>query len=260
MRTSIGKPPGPRVALVTGGVGSIGRAVVEAFLASGYAVAFTDLRLEPGDVLESDLRSQGAQALFIRSDARKEADAAAAVASVLAHFGRLDVSVNTVGGLTGNDPAGVPLGEVTLSGWNETMALNLTSAFLSMKHALGVMEAQGAGTIINIASLAGLRVTPHAPFAYHAAKAAVIHLTEAAAVAYAARGVRINAVAPGLTDIGGLDTIAGQRRAQMARDFHPSGAMVLPARIADACVWLASERAAGITGVTVPIDGGWAAK
>src|SRR3546814_8370849 len=112
---------------------------------------------------------------------------------------------------------------------------------LGMKYALPPMLAAGSGSIVNIASLAGIRVTRYASYAYHAAKAGVVHLSEAAAVLYADRGIRVNVIAPGLTLTPNIArTMPDEVRASLVREFHPSQRMVSPNEIAEAVAWAAA--------------------
>ena len=219
-----------RVALITGGGSGIGRAVVSLFAEAGATVVFTDLHApaEP---------PAGANVIFVRADATVEADAAAAVEQTLHAHGRLDVLVNNVGGFGAGDNTG-PIEEIELEAWDNTVRQCLSTCMLGMKHALPPMTAAKRGAIINIASLAGIRVTRYASYAYHAAKAGVVHLSEAAAVLYAPQGIRVNVVAPGLTLTPTIEaTMSPETQTTVAAEFHPSGRMIRPSEIAEACLW-----------------------
>jgi NAD(P)-dependent dehydrogenase (short-subunit alcohol dehydrogenase family) len=195
----------------------------------------------------------------MRADAKIEADAARAVEETVAAFGRLDIAVNNVGLLGAGDSAKTPLHELELSAWNGTLEQSLTTCMLGMKHALRVMLPARQGSIVNISSLVGMHVTPYGSYAYHAAKAGVIHLTRAAGVLYAKQGVRVNVVSPGLV-LTPKTTLTLAEREQIVNDFHPSGQMVTPEEIAQAVAWLASDSSSGVTGLNLPVDGGWAAR
>jgi NAD(P)-dependent dehydrogenase (short-subunit alcohol dehydrogenase family) len=239
-----------KAALVSGGGSGIGRATVDALIAAGAQVAFTDIVPSAHD-----------GALFIQADATREEDAARAVADTRAAFGRLDVMVNNVGNFGAGDRWDTPLADTPLDAWDATVRQCLTSAMLGMKHAIPALLAAGGGAIVNIASLAGIRVTPYASPAYTAAKAGVVHLSKQAAVILATQNIRVNVVAPGLTLTPNIEaTMPPETRAAIAGAFHPMGRLVTPREVADAIVWAVSPRSSGVTGLVIPVDGGWAAK
>lgn len=239
-----------KVALVSGGGNGIGRATVAALLEAGARVAFTDI-----------VPAQIDGALFIQADATSEVDAARTVAETLAAYGRLDIVVNNVGNFGQGDRWDIPLSETSLEAWDATVRQCLTTTMLGMKHAIPALLASGGGAIVNIASLAGIRVTAYASPAYTAAKAGVVHLSEQAAVMLAKQGIRVNVVAPGLTLTPNIAaTMPAETQREIAESFHPMGRMVTPREVADAIVWAASPRSSGVTGLVIPVDGGWAAK
>lgn len=241
-----------KVALVTGGGRGIGAAIVQRLCDQGVHVAFTDLA-------QSDSEPNGS--FFIRADATVESDAAAALADVEMRFGRLDILVNNVGNFGAGDRLDVPLESTPLDAWDATMKQCLTSCMLGMKYAIPALRRAGGGAIVNIASLAGIRVTRFASPAYTAAKAAVVHLSEQLAVLHAPENIRINVVAPGLTLTPNIaETLSPESQQAIASEFQPMGRLVTPAEVADAVIWAASPRASGVTGLVIPVDGGWAAK
>ncbi|HMO74642.1 MAG TPA: SDR family oxidoreductase, partial [Sphingopyxis sp.] len=219
-----------RVALVTGGASGIGEAIVRRLAAEGASVLFTDIdEAAGGRVAEAEPDA----IRFLHADATSEADAENSVAETLAAFGRLDIAVNNVGNFGAGDAVGVGLEDTPVEAWDNTLRQCLTSCMLGMKYALPPMLAAGSGSIVNIASLAGIRVTRYASYAYHAAKAGVVHLSEAVAVLYADRGIRVNVVAPGLTLTPNVaNSMAEEVRASLVREFHPSQRMVAPEEIA----------------------------
>lgn len=241
-----------RVALVSGGGSGIGRATVAALCATGVRVAWTDI------VVPDQPEPDGT--LFIHADATREEDAARAVADTLAAFGQLDIMVNNVGNFGAGDRWDVPLAETPLDAWDATVRQCLTTTMLGMKHAIPALL-KGGGVIVNVASLAGIRVTPYASPAYTAAKAGVVHLSEQTAVMLAKQNIRVNVVAPGLTLTRNIEkSMPPETRAAIAAEFHPMHRMVTPEEIADAIVWASSPRSSGVTGLVIPVDGGWAAK
>jgi NAD(P)-dependent dehydrogenase (short-subunit alcohol dehydrogenase family) len=250
-----------KVALVTGGASGIGRATVQGLVREGATVVFTDITSAAGAAYESELQAQGGNVMFVRSDATCEPDVEALMSQIVARYGRLDVGINIVGNMGSADRLGPMLHESTLEGWEGTMAVSLTSAFLSMKHELKQMMSQGSGVIANTSSLAGLRVTLHSTPGYVAAKSGLVHLSEYAAVMYAKYNIRVNVIAPGLTATPAvLGMFSAQQRNAMAAETQPMGRMMTPEELADAFLWVCSSQASGITGLTIPVDGGWAAR
>ena len=251
-----------KVALVTGGASGIGRATVEGLAREGAKVAFTDMTSEAGETLERELRAQGSDAMFVRSDATREDDVAALVERIVARWGRLDVGINNVGNMGKADVLGVRVHDSTLEAFDSTLEVSLKTNFLGMKYEIAQMLKQGGGVIANTTSLAGVRITPYSSPGYVAAKAGVVHLTRYAAVLYAKDNIRVNVIAPGLTEtpavIGAFPT--ADARNAIAGEFHPMGRMMRPEELADAFLWVCSDQASGITGLTIPVDGGWTAR
>lgn len=248
-----------KIALVTGGSKGIGKAIVERFLDEGATVVFTGSTAEAGLALESALRDHGLPAHFLQCDGRDERQVESAIETIVGAHGRLDIAVNNVGNTAPTDLPTVRLEDSTTDGFTETLDRNLTSTFLGMKYQLAQMSRQGGGVICNTASMAGVRTSEGASGGYHAAKAAVIHLTRKAAMQYAKRNIRINVVSPGAT-------VTERVLARWTRDefdqlagVHPMGRAVTPEECAAAFLFLCSDDAAAITGHMIPIDGGWTA-
>jgi NAD(P)-dependent dehydrogenase (short-subunit alcohol dehydrogenase family) len=248
-------------ALVTGGAAGIGKAVVRQLAREGAHVTFCDTNETLGSALARELVSEGLSARFARSDATDESAVERLVALAMDRTGRLDVAVNNVGGFGAGDSGEHRIHDTPLSAWHATVTLNLTSCFLGMKHELKPMLAQRDGAIVNLASMAALRWADVSCPSYSAAKAAVVRLTEYAAIAYAAYGVRVNVVAPGLTATEGVLAAFPNEadRNAIAGAHHPMGRMIEPGEIADAVLWAASSAASSVTGLTIPVSGGWAA-
>ena len=251
-----------KVALVTGGASGIGRATVEGLVREGARVAFTDIVAGPGEALAAELSAAGGEAMFVRSDARREEEVAALVAQVVDRYGRLDVAMNVVGNLGTADHLGVRIHDSTLEAFEGTLDVSLTTSFLCMKYEIAQMLKQGGGVIANTTSLAGVRVTEHSTPGYVAGKAGVVRLTRYAAVLYARDNILVNVGAPV-----GTATPAVMRsfptpaeRDGIAAAFHPMGRMMEPQELADAFLWVCSDQASGVTGLTIPVDGGWTAK
>ncbi|NLR72775.1 SDR family oxidoreductase [Novosphingobium sp. ERN07] len=246
-------PLAGKVALVTGGGNGIGRATVMALRNHGAKVAWTD-------ILDSAPPGDSGQ-FAIRADATLEPDAARTVEETLSTFGRLDIAVHNVGNFGAGDRWDAPLEDTALEAWNATVCQCLTSCMLGMKYAIPALRRSGGGAIVNIASLAGIRVTRFASPAYAAAKAGVVHLSQHAAVTLAPENVRVNVVAPGLTLTPNIESsMPPATRAAIAAEFQPMNRMMTTQEIAEAILWAASPASSGVTGLVIPVDGGWAAK
>lgn len=249
-----------KVVLVTGAGSGIGEATARAFAAEGGKVIVADWAEPAGRRVVAELEAQGQTARFLRIDASKEADCAAAVAFAVSAFGRLDIACNIVGNQDPNMSPTAMLHEETFDNYSITVALNLGSTFFGMKHQIIQMLGQGGGVICNTASLAGLKVSNEATASYAAAKAGIVHLSEHAAVRYAKQNIRVNVVAPGLTATPAVKAIFDEdKRNEMAARTQPMGRCIEPEEQAAAFLYLCSDAARGVTGLTIPVDGGWAA-
>jgi NAD(P)-dependent dehydrogenase (short-subunit alcohol dehydrogenase family) len=198
------------------------------------------------------IRDAGGEADFWRVDVAQESEVEAMVAHCVEHFGRLDCAVNNAG-ISG--PSG-GLETIELPDWNRVLAVNLTGVFLCMKHELLRMREQKAGSIVNMSSGAGLIATPGlAP--YSASKHGVLGITRAAAVENARQGIRINAVCPGSIDTPMLRAAMDADSAveKMIRASMPIGRLGEAEEVAEAVVWLCSDRASLVTGHSMGVDG-----
>ena len=241
-----------QVVLITGGLTGIGRATALAFAKEGAQLVVSGRRDEEGQKLVTEIRKNGAEAEFIRADVRREEDVRNLIDKTVERFGRLDVAVNTAG--TEGVPG--PITEQTADSYAATFDTNVLGTLLSMKHELRVMLAQGHGSIVNVSSTYG-RTGAAGASVYAASKHAVEGLTKSAALEVAGRGVRVNAVAPGPIDTGMLNRFTGtdERKAGLVATvpLHRLGA---PEEIAQTIVFLASDKAAFITGASFAADGG----
>jgi NAD(P)-dependent dehydrogenase (short-subunit alcohol dehydrogenase family) len=240
------------VILITGALTGIGRATTLVFAREGATVVAAGRREAEGNALEAELRALGAQAAFIKADVRHEEDVRRLVDETVARFGRLDVAVNNAG--TEGRPG--PVTEQTPDSYAAMFDTNVLGTLLSLKHELRVMQAQGSGSIVNVSSTMGERGAANLSL-YTASKHAVEGLTKSAALEAAAFGVRVNAVAPGPTETGMLERLTGTPDKKAA--FYAAVPLKRggrPEEIADAIVFLASEKASFITGQVVRINGG----
>lgn len=241
-----------RVVLITGALTGIGRATALAFNREGYRVIVSGRKTDEGLALAAELNSNGGEAAFIRTDVRQEDDVKNLVDQTIARFGRLDVAVNNAG--TEGQPGLVT--EQTAERYAATFDTNVLGTLLSMKHEMRVMLEQGSGSIINISSTMGSKAAPGASV-YTASKHAVEGLTKAAALEGATHGVRVNAVAPGPIDTGMLTRFTGtdDRKTALISGV-PMKRMGLPEEVAQAIVFLGSDKSPFLTGQIIAVDGG----
>jgi NAD(P)-dependent dehydrogenase (short-subunit alcohol dehydrogenase family) len=244
-----------KVVIVTGVGQGIGAATGRAFAAQGAAVAIAELNPKSGETVAEELRSSGAQALFVETDVTSKQAVAALVARTIEAFGGVDILVNNAGANVFYEPLAMPDEE-----WERCLKLDLEAAWLCAKAVLPIMLEKGAGAIVNIASCHGFRIIPHT-FPYPVAKHALLGLTRSLGIEYAARGIRVNAIAPGYieTPIAEAywntfpDPAAEKRRAY---DLHPPKRIGRPEEVAMTAVFLASDEAPFINAATITIDGG----
>jgi NAD(P)-dependent dehydrogenase (short-subunit alcohol dehydrogenase family) len=240
------------VVLITGALTGIGRAAAFAFAREGYRVVVSGRHEDAGQSLAAELREFGGKTEFIRADVRREDDVRSVVDQTIARFGRLDAAINSAG--TEGKPG--PVTAQTSDSYAATFDTNVLGTLLSMKHELRVMMAQHGGSIVNVSSTYGHAGTPNASV-YAASKHAVEGLTTSAALEVAGSGVRVNAVAPGPTETGMLNRFTGsaERKAGLVSTV-PLGRVGEPDEIANAIVFLCSEKASFISGHVLSVDGG----
>jgi NAD(P)-dependent dehydrogenase (short-subunit alcohol dehydrogenase family) len=240
------------VVLITGALTGIGRATALAFAREGARLVVSGRREEEGRKLAAELEKLGAEAEFVRSDVRHEAEIRSLVDKTVARFGRLDVAVNNAG--TEGTPG--PLTEQTAETYAATFDTNVLGTLLSMKHELRVMVPQGHGSIVNVSSTYG-RSGAAGASVYVASKHAVEGLTKAAALEVAESGVRVNVVAPGPIETGMLNRFTGtaEKKAALVGGV-PVKRVGKPEEIAQAILFVASDKASFMTGASIAVDGG----
>ncbi len=255
-----------RVALVMG-AGSVGpgwgngKAAAVAYSRAGARVIAVDIVAAAAAETAKLIRDEGGMADEFTADVTNAADVARVVAASIESCGRIDILHNNVGVTRMGGPV-----ELSEADWQASLDLNLTSIYLACKHVLPHMEAQGRGVITNISSLASIRYVGYPYFAYYATKAAVNQASVALALQYASKGIRVNAILPGLMDTpliyqqisGQYDDAASMVAARNAA--CPMGRMGTGWDVAHAAVFLASDQAQYITGVCLPVDGGLSAR
>jgi NAD(P)-dependent dehydrogenase (short-subunit alcohol dehydrogenase family) len=246
-----------KVALVTGASTGIGRATALAFGREGANVVVSDVDVERGEKVAAEVANLGVDSIFVRADVSQPEDARHLVGRAIGHFGCLDYAVNNAG-IEGEQAA---THECPVENWGRTIGINLTGVFLCMQAEIPAMLDLGHGSIVNVASIAGLVGFAGIP-AYTASKHGVIGLTKSAALEYATEGIRVNAVCPGVIDTEMVDrfTHHEQQAVEQMLQLEPVGRMGTADEVADGIVWLCSNRASFVTGQAIAIDGGAVAR
>lgn len=242
-----------KVALITGGTSGIGRATAIAFAGQGANVVVAGRREAEGAESIALIEKAGGNGLFVKTDVVIESEIASLVARTLGHFGRLDFAFNNAG-IGGEAGAGIAnTGDM----FDRIMNINVRGVFFSMKHEIPAMLQSGGGAIVNNASVVGLRPRAGSPI-YSASKAAVIAMGKSVALEFAAKGLRINAICPAIIE---TDMTQQARSDDQSRAFllsrHPVGRFGQSEEVAAAVLYLCSSEASFVTGVALPIDGGF---
>jgi NAD(P)-dependent dehydrogenase (short-subunit alcohol dehydrogenase family) len=250
-----------KAVLITGAASGIGRATAMEAHQEGARLLLADVDDERGEAVATEIQDAGGTAAYQGCDVTDEQAVEALVGAAVEQFGRLDGAFNCAGIL---GPLGT-VGDTDLDAWKRILDVDLNGVFLCTKHELRAMAGQGSGSIVNMASAAGLIGWPAAA-GYVAAKHGVVGLTKSAALEYAEQGVRVNTMCPSyvLTPmvekdlfedaLGNDETLIAAARAN-----HPIGRFAQPEEIAAACVWLLSDKASFVTGTAMSVDGGYTA-
>jgi NAD(P)-dependent dehydrogenase (short-subunit alcohol dehydrogenase family) len=248
-----------RVALVTGGGSGIGQATALAMAREGARVAVSDLSKEGGDATVALINAAGGQSIAIVGDVTEEADVANMVARTISAFGRIDCAFNNAGIAPRSvGPGGQRLHELTELSVARMLSVNLIGVFLCLKHEIAQMLAQGGGgAIVNTASIAGLIGLPMAAH-YVAAKHGVVGLTKTAAIEYAEDGIRVNCINPGYIETPMTKETMETRFDEIVAKV-PMRRLGVANEIAEAVVWMCSEKASFMTGASQLVDGGYCA-
>lgn len=245
-----------KVAVITGGASGMGRATALRFAAEGAKVLLADVDVAGGEATLDGIKAAGGTASFLRVDVSQPADVQEMIRVAVHDLGGLDVLFNNAG-IEGQSSW---LADCTEENWDRVLAINLKGVFLGMKYALPHMAAQGHGSIINTASVAGL-VGWRAGGAYSASKAGVANLTRTAALEYARYNVRVNAICPGVIRTPMLDRInPSPDMMQRLVTMQPMPRLGTADDIANMALFLASDESAFVTGAMLPVDGGYTAR
>jgi NAD(P)-dependent dehydrogenase (short-subunit alcohol dehydrogenase family) len=250
-----------KIAIVTGAGKGIGAACAQRFAEEGATVLVADISEELGARVVMAIEAAGGTASFQRTDVTQEKDIVAMIDAAVDRYGRLDILFNNAGGSAkGTDPGETELERLTADQWDYTMALNLRSVFLGLKYSVPVMRRGGGGVVLCTSSDAGLKGSVGL-YHYNAAKAGLNRLIQSFAQSVGRDNIRLNGIAPGftLTDAlrGNLPPGTDESILKVAQPLPRAG---LPVDIANAGVFLASDEGSFITGVVLPVDGGWYAQ
>jgi NAD(P)-dependent dehydrogenase (short-subunit alcohol dehydrogenase family) len=243
-----------KIALVTGAGSGLGQSIALAYSSAGARVVVSDIDESAGARTAAQIVASGGEAHFVRADTACPSDHEALVAAALDRFGALHIACNNAG-ISG---AKLPVGEYPLDEWDRLIRINLSGVFYGMRYQVPAMLRSGGGSIVNMASVLG-SVGVAKGSAYAAAKHGVIGLTRAAALEYAALGIRINAAGPGFIETPLLNALT-QEELDGLTALHPIGRLGRPSEVAELVVWLSSGLASFVTGSFYPVDGGYLAK
>jgi NAD(P)-dependent dehydrogenase (short-subunit alcohol dehydrogenase family) len=239
-----------KIAVVTGAGRGIGRVIAQMFVDEGARVLVSDVSGEEEDTA----KALGTAAVAFRADVTSEADIAAMFARGLEAFGRIDAAIHVAG-----NPGGRWGEEITVEEFDTFATIHLRGMMLCCKHAVRAMIPGGGGAIVNFSSAASMNYDPQISFAYSAAKAGINSLTKSFAAHYGRQGIRANAIAPGFT-LSEKNVGIPEAAAEKLRGKAALGRAGTPAEQAAVAVFLASDRASFVSGVTIPVDGGWTAR
>ena len=242
-----------KAAIITGGSSGIGRAAAVALAKQGVKVAVADLRAKEGEDTVHLVKEAGSDGIFVKTDVANEDDVGLLVEKTVKIYGRLDYAFNNAG----IEETPTSLVEQTSNVFDQIMNVNVKGVWLSMKYEIPEMIRTGGGAIVNTSSGAGVIGYPQQPI-YIASKHAVLGLTKSAALEYAKSGIRINAIAPGVTETEMVERVAedDKQLIESIKSITPIGRIGDPQEIANAVVWLLSDNASFVLGHTLLVDGG----
>lgn len=244
-----------KVAIVTGGGSGIGHAISLLYASEGAKVGVSDIDEKGGNAAVAEIKAKGGEAIFVKADTSKPDDSKTLVEKTVKEFGGLHIAVNNAG--IGGPQA--TTGEYPIDGWDKVIGINLSGVFYGMRYQLPAMLAAGGGSIVNMASILG-KVGTRLSCAYAAAKHGVIGLTEAAALEYADKKIRINSIGPGYIVTPLLTKNLNDAAMKALVSLHPMGRLGTSEEVAELALWLNSDKASFVTGSYYNVDGGYLAQ
>ncbi|MGB5733173.1 MAG: glucose 1-dehydrogenase [Thiohalocapsa sp.] len=245
-----------KVAIVTGGSSGIGAACAIQLAREGAKVVIAARDEDQSASVLHEIEAAGSDGFFVKTDVSENDQVEAMVMATMDRFGRLDCAVNSAGIL---GPVKTPIAEIEQAGWEQVIGVNLTGVWLSMKHEIPPMLAQGRGAIVNISSIYGLKPSDAGHAGYCASKFGVIGLSKTAAIDYGQLGLRINVVAPGFTVSGIVDPTADgatEKYRMLAAKYSAMNRLGQASETAAAVTWLCSDAASFVNGAVLTVDGG----
>jgi NAD(P)-dependent dehydrogenase (short-subunit alcohol dehydrogenase family) len=243
-----------KTAIVTGAGSGIGRAIAILYAAEGARIVVSDINEKGGEETVAQIKSAGGEAIFVKADTSNPVDSKKLVDEAVKAYGALHIAVNNAG--IGGPIS--PVGDYPVDGWDKVIAINLSGVFYGMRYQIPAMIAAGGGSIVNMASILG-KVGTRGSAAYAAAKHGVIGLTEASALEYADKKIRINSVGPGYIVTPLLSTL-DDATLQVLKGMHPMGRLGTAEEVAELALWLNSDKASFVTGSYYNVDGGYLAQ
>lgn len=242
-----------KVALVTGAASGIGRSTAQLYSREGARVVVSDMDEGGGEETVALIRDSGGTATFVRSDVSNASACEQLVQTTIDEYGRLDYACNNAG--IGGESS--PTGEYSIEGWQKVIGVNLSGVFYCVRYQIPAMLETGGGSIVNMASILGQVGFATAP-AYVAAKHGVLGLTKSAAIEYAERAIRVNAIGPAFIRTPLIEALESDPEShKMLLSLHPMGRLGEPHEVAELVMWLSSDKASFVTGSYYAVDGGY---
>ena len=245
-----------KVALVTGASSGIGKSIAKLYAKMGAKVVVSDVDDAGGHETVNSIQNEDGEAVYIHADVSKPEDCMRLVGQSLAKYDRLDFACNNAG--IGGEQN--PVAQLSVEGWNRTLAINLSGVFYCLRYEIQAMLKNGGGSIVNMASILG-QVGFAGAAAYVSAKHGVVGLTQTAALEYSKSGIRVNAVGPAFIRTPMIEAVTADPGASQALTAaHPIGRLGEPEEVAELVIWLNSDKASFVTGNYYPADGGYLAQ
>lgn len=244
-----------KIAIITGAGSGIGKAISLLYAKEGAKIVVSDIDDRGGNETVSEVKEKGGEAIFVKADTSKSDDSKSLVEQAVKQFGSVHIAVNNAG--IGGPLS--PVGEYPIDGWDKVIAINLSGVFYGMHYQIPAILKSGGGSIVNMASILG-KVGTKGSAAYVAAKHGVIGLTEAAALEYADRKIRINSIGPGYILTPLLTNSLDDAAMKALVSLHPVGRLGTSQEVAEMALWLNSDKASFVTGSYYNVDGGYLAQ